>query len=168
MSETNPRILPRPARWSALQQYFAVSNGGSRKPYLIIFNILKRSFNDNEIIYCGSWTCLLECMYIINPATSTMECFAKIFNSWRSSHQEVYYKNGILKNLAKFTKIHLWKSLLLIRIKASSHKLCKKKENPVTVFSGEVLNLLERTPHMYGCIYILLLPRLFTKTSVIK
>ena len=89
MPETNPGILQHPAKWNALHQYFLAFNDRFRKPYLITLNILKSSFNDNEIIWRGSE---------MHATLSKTECFGKRFNSGRHRHLQWIWILSYLKN----------------------------------------------------------------------
>ena len=122
--------------------------------HLFILIILKSSFNDNEIIYRGFWICLLKFMlhhqrwsavqkYLIVQNTGIWNGFEDpsiIFKEAFTRNQKVYYKIIFLKISGNSQKIYLCKSLRL-RIWASKHEICLKKENPAKVFSSKVLNV---------------------------
>ena len=58
MSYRNPKILTRSAKWSALKQYFVAFNSTSRKPYLIIPNILKSTVPGKLLLIFSTNPCV--------------------------------------------------------------------------------------------------------------
>ena len=69
----------------------------------------------------------------------------------RSSHSQIFFKIGILKNFSNFTGKHLCRSFFLTKLQTWGFQLYQK-ETPTQVFSCKIYKIFKNTSS--GCFYL--------------
>ena len=95
-------------------------------------------------------------------------CVASLHAKYRSSGPEVFYKNGVLRNFAKFTGKHLWQGLFLNKVAERLCYMCfpvnfaKFLRTPFIIYRTPLVALSESSKEDYRPIWTVYLKQ-FTK-----